>query len=824
MKIIGVTLSSIAVGKLIKDSTAMAMSVESAVDNIKRNMGQAASTFEKFADTQAKALGMARKDAYTYGSTFSNLLSSFLQDTQKVAGETENLMRAAAVISSKTGRTFEDVAGRIRSGMLGSTEAIEDVGVYTNVSMIESTEAFKRFANGKSWNQLDFRIQQQIRLAAILEQAYSRYGDTLANTTQTKQAMFLASLQNIKLNLGQAFLPIYNAILPALTSLSNAIENITARFAAFTEALFGKANSAQTISNQTKAVTDLGNATEKAGKKAKGALAGFDQLNILQPKEATAGAGEVAGITSTEIATPASQILDIKTDIDTSGIEKFHEMIQPTVEAVQKLQKALEPLKSFTSQALSDFYNSFLVPVAQWTFGEGLPRFIDAITNGLAAIDWSKINGALNTLWQALAPFAVNIGQGLLWLWENVLVPLGTWTMNNVVPVFLEILAGAITILNNVIDTLKPLGQWLWDNFLLPVAKWTGGVIVDVLESISGVLKGIGDWIKDHQKAVETFAIIVGSFAAAWNLVNMAIGIWNAVGAIAAGVTTAFGAAVAFLTSPITLTIAAIAALIAIVVLLIRNWDTVKEVASNCWESIKGAWNSAGEWFSDNITNPIRNAFVSAWEGTKNAWSASKSFFSGVWGGIKGAFGNVSDWFKNTFADAWSKVKTVFAVGGVIFDGIKEGIADTFKIVVNALIGGINKIISVPFKTINGMLNKIRNINILGVSPFAGLWKENPLSVPQIPKLARGGIVDSPTLAMIGEAGKEAVVPLENTSFVTTIAKAIAGEIAKTVGNIKTPDNNGDVVIRVGEFDFARIAIKAINEAQRSAGTTLLIV
>jgi hypothetical protein len=806
----------------------MAMSVESAVDNIKRNMGNASAAFENFANTQAKALGMARKDAYTYGSTFSNLLSSFISDTGRVASETQDIMKAAAVIASKTGRTFEDVAGRIRSGMLGSTEAIEDLGAYTNISMIESTEAFKKFANGKSWNQLDFRVQQQIRLAAILEQAYSRYGDTLANTTQTKQAMFLASLQNIKLNLGQAFLPIYNAILPALTAFSNALENITARFAAFSEALFGKANSVQTISNQTKAVTDLGNATEKAGKKAKGALAGFDQLNILQPKEATAGAGagEVAGITSTEIATPASQILDIKTDIDTSGIEKFREMIQPTVEAVQKLQKALEPLKSFTSQALSDFYNSFLVPIAQWTFGEGLPRFIDAISNGLAAIDWSKINGALNTLWQALAPFAINVGEGLLWFWENVLAPLGTWTMNNVVPVFLEISANAITILNNAIDALKPLGQWLWDNFLLPVAKWTGGIIVDVLEAISDALKAIGDWIKKHQKTVETFAIIVGSFAVAWALVNGAITAWNVIGAIAAGVTTVFGAAVAFLTSPVTLTIAAIAALIAIVVLLIRNWDTVKEVAGNCWESIKGAWNAAGEWFKTSITEPIKNAFASAWESTKNAWSTSKSFFGSVWGGIKGAFGNVSDWFKNTFADAWSKVKTVFAVGGAIFDGIKEGISDTFKTVVNALICGINKIISVPFKAINGMLNKIRNVNVLGITPFSGLWKENPLAVPQIPKLAKGGIVDSPTLAMIGEAGKEAVVPLENTSFVTTLASAIANEISKKLNNkgADSSSNKGDIVLKIGDVEFGRIAIKAINEVQRSAGATLLIV
>ena len=75
-----------------------------------------------------------------------------------------------------------------------------------------------------------------------------------------------------------------------------------------------------------------------------------------------------------------------------------------------------------------------------------------------------------------------------------------------------------------------------------------------------------------------------------------------------------------------------------------------------------------------------------------------------------------------------------------------------------------------------------------------------------------------------GEQGKEAVVPLENTSFVTTLASAIANEISKVVGNNKPQDGNGDVILKIGELEFGRVAIKAINETQRGAGKTLLIV
>ena len=128
-------------------------------------------------------------------------------------------------------------------------------------------------------------MQQQIRLAAILEQTYARYGDTLADTTQTKQAMFLASLNNIKLNLGQAFLPIYNVVLPALTALASKIENITAHFAAISQTIFGKAKTVEvaesTVEGYTGAIEDTGDAIEEAGKKAKKAIAPFDEINQL---------------------------------------------------------------------------------------------------------------------------------------------------------------------------------------------------------------------------------------------------------------------------------------------------------------------------------------------------------------------------------------------------------------------------------------------------------------------------------------------------------------------------------------------------------------
>lgn len=145
-------------------------------------------------------------------------------------------------------------------------------------------------------------------------------------------------------------------------------------------------------------------------------------------------------------------------------------------------------------------------------------------------------------------------------------------------------------------------------------------------------------------------------------------------------------------------------------------------------------------------------------------WTSIKGWFSGLWekvasgavaawDGIKSAFKSVPEWFQSKFRDAWQKVKNVFSTGGRIWSGIKEGIENTFRTVVNAIIRGMNTIIAVPFNKINSMLNTIRNASFLGISPFQNMWGVNPLPVPQIPMLARGAVIPANRkfLAVLGD-------------------------------------------------------------------------
>ncbi|MDD0768079.1 hypothetical protein PFI45_10635 [Streptococcus pneumoniae] len=303
-------------------STQTALEVAASMNQIKRQMGESSQSFLKWVNDNANAMNMGVGEAARYGAVYSNLFSGFIKDTNKLSAYTAKMLQTSAVVAEGSGRTITDVMERIRSGLLGNTEAIEDLGINVNVAMIESTEAFKKFANGQSWQQLDYQTQQQIRLMAILEQATAKYGNTLSNSVNGRISLFKSLMKDAALNLGNSMLPIINAIMPVLNSFAMVLKNVTAKLAEFIALMFNK--KATVKDGVGGAVGDMGNAMKDAaggagdladavddagdsaggladnlGDSAKNAkkaakellgLLGFDEINILQkPKDDDAG-------------------------------------------------------------------------------------------------------------------------------------------------------------------------------------------------------------------------------------------------------------------------------------------------------------------------------------------------------------------------------------------------------------------------------------------------------------------------------------------------------------------------------------------------------
>lgn len=162
--------------------------------------------------------------------------------------------------------------------------------------------------------------------------------------------------------------------------------------------------------------------------------------------------------------------------------------------------------------------------------------------------------------------------------------------------------------------------------------------------------------------------------------------------------------------------------------MLVNNLQLILDVFDNIFTMIKGIF--------DGFITFIKGVFTGNW---KQAWEGIKQIFSSIWNGIKGIFASVFNFIK-------SMVVNVAQTTGNI-------ISSTFKAVVNAVLRTIENILNSPIRAINGL------IGIINAVPGINLGKLNTFNLP---RLAKGGVISQPTQAIIGEAGKEAVVPLEN--------------------------------------------------------------
>lgn len=321
---------------------------------------------------------------------------------------------------------------------------------------------------------------------------------------------------------------------------------------------------------------------------------------------------------------------------------------------------------------------------------------------------------------------------------------------------------------------LAPIGAWIYDNVIVPVGNsfsymWDG--IVNGAQSawnwIVNLLSTVGSWIYDN-----IIAPVSQFFVDLWN------GIVNAYHTV----------------------IDPWVEIIRRASVLVYN-EIIKPILDyfvKLWNDIKSVFSVVGNWFQSTVIQPLTNAFA-------NAWNVLKNGAINAWNGVKSVFSSVADFFGNIFSNAWAKVKAVFSTGGKIFDGIKDGIVSGFKTVVNAIIRGINKVVSVPFNGINSVLGTLRDIKILGVSPFGWI---GTISVPQIPQLEQGGVLKKGQVGLLEGKGSEAVVPLErNLGWLDKIATLLSDRLdisrafdLPMLDNVRAGNNNHET-----ESKFDRI-------------------
>ncbi|VLR88012.1 TMP repeat family [Streptococcus pneumoniae] len=524
-------------------STQTALEVSASMNQIKRQMGESSQSFLKWVNDNANAMNMGVGEATNYGAVYSNLFSGFIKDTNKLSAYTAKMLQTSAVVAEGSGRSITDVMERIRSGLLGNTEAIEDLGINVNVAMIESTEAFKKFANGQSWQQLDYQTQQQIRLMAILEQATAKYGNTLSNSVNGRISLFKSLMKDAALNLGNSMLPIINAIMPVLNSFAMVLKNVTAKLAEFIALMFNK--KATVKDGVGGAVGDMGNAMKDAaggagdladavddagdsaggladnlGDSAKNAkkaakellgLLGFDEINILQkPKDDDAGGSGGGGKGGKGKGGGGGPFKDILPEVELTDMDnKFKSIFDGLGD---KLKGLFDPFKKGFDAAFRpegiERIKTALDQIAK-TMGEIAtdPRVVNAF-NRMA----EKIAYALGQVTGSIATIGLGIG---VFLAESIANGLGRQKE--------RIIRALVALFDNVGNLSEAVGNIAQDfsSAFYDVITSTGAVrigsaIVSTLLSLTSTIVEVGSKLagslfKGFEKVVVTSAPKISS-------------------------------------------------------------------------------------------------------------------------------------------------------------------------------------------------------------------------------------------------------------------------------------------------------------------------
>lgn len=300
---------------------------------------------------------------------------------------------------------------------------------------------------------------------------------------------------------------------------------------------------------------------------------------------------------------------------------------------------------------------------------------------------------------------------------------------------------------NDSLDTIKAIGMVTFQQLGTTMAS----VLAPALEKVVDWVGQIANWLTslspETQAMIATIAAVLAVVAPLLLILGKFAFALNAIITIAPAV----GTAITVMTGPVGLIIAAIAAVIAAGVLIYKHWDEIKAKGMELWEKIK------------EIFDGIKTKIQTVWENIKTTattiWEGIKTAVMTPINALKNAVTKVWDFIKQTAINRFNTMKTVVTT---IWNGIKTAITKPIETARNVIKTAIDKIKSI----INGAHLKLPHFktphfNIKGGKLPWGIGGKGTPPEIKIEWYAKGGIFNSPSLIGVGEAGSEAVVPLD---------------------------------------------------------------
>ena len=486
------------------------------------------------------------------------------------------------------------------------------------------------------------------------------------------------------------------------------------------------------------------------------------------------------------------------------GIEQIVTDNMPGVaEALSNTLSDIAPIFESAEQAINDMSDSI-----SRVYDNYIRPSIESSTKAISGIIGLFVNGWNNYI----QPIIEKLGQGFSDTIDKHISPM--------IQKILE-MAESFQEMSQVINAyVGPVIGFIVEQLtrvLAPAIEYIGEVFRVLFNTIADIFGGIADFLKG------VFDIITGILT-------------NDMSKIFDGFTETGDAIMNILSTLLTALLDLTVAVLKVI------WDTIVAIFQGIWDGIVAIFTPIGEWFAErwnDITTVLADVakwfgdmFQKAWNALTNVFSSIGTWFGERWNDVTTALSNVATWFGNIFRSAFDAVKNAFSSIGSFFSSVwstvqsifvnagqmvGSAVGGAFRSAVNAVLGTIENVVNGFIGMINGvigMINKIPGVSLGGIGYVS------------LPRLARGGIVDSPTVAMIGEAGKEVVMPLENTGFLQTMGRIVGGAVVNALGGGLPQSGgfsgSGDIVIMIGGHEFGRVAIQEINREQERAGQVLL--
>ena len=643
-----------------------------------------------------------------------------------------------------------------------------------------------------------------------------------------------SSLNSIQVNLATAFYPIIQAVIPILQTLISWLATAIGWLASFISLLFGTTVSASRAGAKamTQAMGDAGDSagdaaddTADAAKKMKQSFLGIDEINTLdQDDDDDKGKGKGKGgkgggpagawdwdIPEPELPKWLTNMLDkikpflekmkklftdgFKSAFNPSGIDKM-------MQAFQRIGKNLQEI--FTNPKLVNAFSNF-IDKAVYASGQKL----GALANIGLSIAENLVGGfdlylenhkgyiidRFTNIFDSLGRMAELDGM----LWEAIGRMSEVFRSDSAMQITSDIIAIFANAGLGIIDVFFKFKTDMTEMMVLPITE-NLGIIQENFQGFVDALVPIYDSIADGvTHAFSSFSDVYTEHISPFfdGMTNSFIAIVGIIGeswkANIQPILTEFGNKFkevyeAYAKPAI---------------------DNMMSLIGLLGDKLQKLWNGVIDpflrWMASNILPTLAPIFKAVADNFIELFKVASKIFNDIIDVMKGLLEFVDNVFSGNWEGAMNAMGQVVNAFGDMFASVFGGLANIFRSNINGIIGLINNFI--------GGLNQIK------LPDFLGGFSVN---LPYVPYLAKGGIVDSPTLAMVGEAGKEAVMPLENnTGWMNVLANKLSALMPRQqVQNAPM----GDIVVQIGDREFARFAINEINKEQERAGRTLLYV